>query len=213
MSGAMVQPESEASLIAQVRAGESEAFYDLVRPHERGIYMAALSIVRNDADAEEVAQEAILKAFKAIGRFREESKFSTWIIQIVMNEARLKLRRARRHLYESLDAPVAGDEEGDYIPCDFADWREIPSEALESARLRTALRKALTSIGSKYQQVIVLRDVEHLSIAETAKLLDISEAAVKTRLMRARLMMRDALAPGFDGAWKKGEPYQKVRSF
>jgi len=209
----MVQPESEASLIAQVRAGESEAFYDLVRPHERGIYMAALSIVRNDADAEEVAQEAILKAFKAIGRFREESKFSTWIIQIVMNEARLKLRRARRHLYESLDAPVAGDEEGDYIPCDFADWREIPSEALESARLRTALRKALTSIGSKYQQVIVLRDVEHLSIAETAKLLDISEAAVKTRLMRARLMMRDALAPGFDGAWKKGEPYQKVRSF
>jgi len=209
----MVQPESEASLIAQVRAGESEAFYDLVRPHERGIYMAALSIVRNDADAEEVAQEAILKAFKAIGRFREESKFSTWIIQIVMNEARLKLRRARRHLYESLDAPVAGDEEGDYIPCDFADWREIPSEALESARLRTALRKALTSIGSKYQQVIVLRDVEHLSIAETAKLLDISEAAVKTRRMRARLMMRDALAPGFDGAWKKGEPYQKVRSF
>jgi RNA polymerase sigma-70 factor (ECF subfamily) len=130
-----------------------------------------------------------------------------------MNEARLKLRRARRHLYESLDASVAGDEEGDYIPCDFADWREIPSEALENARLRTALRKALTSIGSKYQQVIVLRDVEHLSIAETANLLGISEAAVKTRLMRARLMMRDALAPGFDGAWKKGEPYQKVRPF
>jgi RNA polymerase sigma-70 factor (ECF subfamily) len=127
-----------------------------------------------------------------------------------MNEARLKLRKARRHLYESLDAPAAGDEEGDYIPCDFADWREIPSEALESARLRTALRKALAS---KYQQVIVLRDVEHLSIAETAKLLGISEAAVKTRLMRARLMMRDALAPGFDGAWKKGEPYQKVRPF
>ena len=161
----MVQPESEANLIARVRAGESEAFYDLVRPHERGIYMAALSIVRNDADAEEVVQEAILKAFKAIGRFREESKFSTWIVQIVMNEARLKLRRARRHLYESLDAPVAGDEEGDYSPCDFADWREIPSEALENARLRTALRKAFASIGPKYQQVIVLRDVEHLSIA------------------------------------------------
>lgn len=213
MSGAMVQPESEASLIARVRAGEPEAFYDLVRPHERGIYMAALSIVRNDADAEEVVQEAILKAFKAISRFREESKFSTWIVQIVMNEARLKLRRARRHLYESLDAPVAGDEEGDYSPCDFADWREIPSEALESARLRTALRKALISIGPKYQQVLVLRDVEHLSIAETAQTLGITDAAVKTRLMRARLMMRDALAPGFDGAWKKGEPYQKVRPF
>ncbi len=213
MSGEVVQSESEASLIARVRAGEPEAFYDLVRPHERGIYMAALSIVRNDADAEEVVQEAILKAFKAIGRFREESKFSTWIVQIVMNEARLKLRAARRHLYESLDTPVAGDEDGDYIPCDFADWREIPSEALESARLRTALRKAFASIGSKYQEVIVLRDVEHLSITETAKALNITEAAVKTRLMRARLMMRDALAPGFDGAWRKGEPYQKVRPF
>jgi RNA polymerase sigma-70 factor (ECF subfamily) len=213
MPDAMLQSESEASLIARVRAGDADAFYDLVRPYERGIYMAALSIVRNDADAEEVVQEAILKAFKAIDRFREESKFSTWIIQIVMNEARLKLRKARRHLYESLDAPASGGEEGDYIPCDFADWREIPSEALESARLRTALRKALASIGSKYQQVIVLRDVEHLSIAETAGLLKISEAAVKTRLMRARMMMRDALAPGFDGAWKKGEPYQKVRPF
>jgi RNA polymerase sigma-70 factor, ECF subfamily len=213
MSGAQVQPELEANLIARVRAGESEAFYDLVRPHERGIYMAALSIVRNDADAEEVVQEAILKAFKAIGRFREESKFSTWIVQIVMNEARLKLRRARRHLYESLDAPSAGDDEGDYIPCDFADWREIPSEALESARLRTALGKAFASIGPKYQQVIALRDVEQLSITETALALGITEAAVKTRLMRARMMMRDALAPGFDGAWKKGEPYHKVRPF
>ena len=212
MSDAMVQSESEAGLIARVRAGDTEAFYELVRPHERGIYLAALSIVRNDADAEEVVQEAILKAFKAIGRFRGESKFSTWIVQIVMNEARLKLRRARRHLYDSLDAPVAGDE-GDYIPCDFADWREIPSEALENSRLRTALKKAFATIGSKYQQVIVLRDVEHLSIEETANLLGISEAAVKTRLMRARLMMRDALAPGFDGAWKKGEPYQKVRPF
>ena len=209
----MVQPELEANLIARVRAGESEAFYDLVRPHERGIYMAALSIVRNEADAEEVVQEAILKAFKAIGRFREESKFSTWIIQIVMNEARLKLRRARRHLYESLDAPVPGDEEGDYVPCDFADWREIPSEALENARLRAALRKAFASLGPKYQQVIVLRDVEHLSITDTAQALGITEAAVKTRLMRARLMMRDAVGPGFDGAWKKGEPYHKVRPF
>jgi RNA polymerase sigma-70 factor (ECF subfamily) len=135
------------------------------------------------------------------------------MIQIVMNEARLKLRRARRHLYDSLDASVAGDEEGDYLPCDFADWREIPSEALENSRLRAALGKAFTTIGAKYQQVLVLRDVEQLSIQETAHLLGITEAAVKTRLMRARLMMRDALAPGFDGAWKKGEPYQKVRPF
>src|SRR3989475_4670114 len=93
MATARVQPESEAYLLELVRSGDHEAFYELVRPHERGIYLAALSIVNNDADAKEVVQEAILKAFKAIARFRAEAKFSTWIIQIAINEARMKLRR------------------------------------------------------------------------------------------------------------------------
>lgn len=211
MATAEIQLGSEATLIARVRSGDHEAFYDLVRPHERGIYLAALSIVHNDADAEEVIQETILKAFKAIGRFREEAKFSTWIFQIAINESRMKLRKDRRHLYDSLDEPVKGEEQGDYIPRDFADWREIPSEALENARLREALAKALASLSPKYRQVLVLRDIEHLNIAETAKVIGISEAAVKTRLLRARLQMRDALAPGFDGAWKKGREYEKVR--
>src|SRR5213593_3040950 len=112
---------SEFHLVERVRCGDHEAFYELVRPHERGIYLAALSIVNNDADAEEVAQEAILKAFKAIARFRAEAKFSTWIIQIAINEARMKLRKDRRHLYDSLDQPRKGEDEGDYIPRDFAD--------------------------------------------------------------------------------------------
>ena len=211
MATAKIQLGSEAALIARVRSGDHEAFYELVRPHERGIYLAALSIVHNDADAEEVIQETILKAFKAIGRFREEAKFSTWIFQIAINESRMKLRKDRRHLYDSLDEPVKGEEQGDYIPRDFADWREIPSEALENARLREALAKALASLSPKYRQVLVLRDIEHLNIAETAKVIGISEAAVKTRLLRARLQMRDALAPGFDGAWKKGREYEKVR--
>jgi RNA polymerase sigma-70 factor, ECF subfamily len=213
MSAATVTNASEAALIARVLNGEHEAFYDLVRPHERGIYLSALSILNNDADAEEVVQEAILKAFKAIGRFRGEAKFSTWIIQITMNEARMKLRKDRRHLYDSIDSPIKAEDEGDYIPRDFADWREIPSEALESARLRDALKKALDDLPAKYKQVLVLRDVEHLNIAETAQLIGITEASVKTRLLRARLMMRDALAPGFDGAWKKGREYEKVRPF
>jgi RNA polymerase sigma-70 factor (ECF subfamily) len=211
MATARVQPEAEAYLLELVRSGDHEAFYELVRPHERGIYLAALSIVNNDADAEEVVQEAILKAFKAIARFRAEAKFSTWIIQITINEARMRLRKDRRHLYDSLDQPMKGEDEGDYIPRDFADWREIPSEALENARLREAIKKGLASLPAKYRQVLVLRDIEHLNIAETAKLVGISEAAVKTRLLRARLMMRDALAPGFDGAWKKGREYEKVR--
>ena len=203
----------DADLIARVRNGEHDAFYDLVRPHERGLYLAALSIVNNAADAEEVVQEAILKAFKAIGQFRGEAKFSTWIIQIAINEARMKLRKDRRHLYESLDESRKGEDEGDYIPRDFADWREIPSEALESARLRQALRKALDSLSPKYRQVLILRDVQHLNIAETAELLGVNEGTVKTRLLRARLMMRDALAPGYDGAWRKGREYEKVRPF
>ena len=213
MATVRVQPETETELLERVRAGDHSAFYDLVRPHERGLYMAALSITNNDADAEEVVQEAILKAFKAIGRFRGESKFSTWIIQIAINEARMKLRKDRRHLYESIDEPRIGEDEGDYMPRDFADWREIPSEALESSRLREALRKAMASLPPKYRQVLVLRDMEHLNIAETAKVMNITEAAVKTRLLRARLMMRDALAPGYDGAWRKGLEYQKVRPF
>lgn len=211
MATARLQSESEAELVARVCGGEHDAFYELVRPYERGIYLTALSIVNNDADAEEVVQEAILKAFKAIGSFRAEAKFSTWMIQITMNEARMKLRKDRRQLYESLDQPKKGEDDGDYVPRDFADWREIPSEALENARLREGLKKGLASLSEKYRQVLILRDIEHLNIAETAKLVGISESAVKTRLLRARLMMRDALAPGFDGAWKKGRQYEKVR--
>ena len=132
----------EQVLIRRVQAGDAEAFYQLVRPYERAVFLAAVAIVKNDADAEEVAQEAILKAFKALARFRQEAKFSTWLIQIAINEAKMRLRKDRRHLYESIDQGQQNDD-GDYIPKDFADWREIPSQALERRELRDALAKAL----------------------------------------------------------------------
>src|SRR5258706_647643 len=113
---------SEAELIARVKRGDVEAFYEMVRPYERAVFLAALSLVKNDADAEEVAQEAILKAFKNLSRFRQEAKFSTWLIQISINEAKMKLRKDRRHLYESMEAGQP-KHEGDYIPKDFADYR------------------------------------------------------------------------------------------
>jgi RNA polymerase sigma-70 factor, ECF subfamily len=200
----------EVTLISRVLAGESDAFYDLIRPYERGIFYAALSILQNDADAEETCQEAILKAFKNLCHFRQEAKFSTWLTQIVINEARLRLRKDRRHMYESVDE-AQSDDEGDYIPRDFADWRDIPSECLEKQQLREALKKALASLKPKYREVFILRDVQQVNIADTAKLLGITEASVKTRLLRARLMMRDALAPGFDGSWAQGKDYSKVR--
>lgn len=210
-SGPISGPK-EMDLIRRVIGGEAEAFYELVHPYERAIFLAALALVKNEADAEEVAQEAILKAFKNLARFRQEAKFSTWLIQICINEAKMRLRKDRRHLYESLCERPQGDE-GYYIPKDFADWREIPSEALEHSELRQALAKALQSLPEMYRAVLILRDMEHLSISETARALEISEGNVKTRLCRARLQMRDALAPGFDGAWRQGRASEQVRPF
>ena len=201
----------EQGLIRRVRAGEAEAFYELVRPYERAVFLAALAIVKNEADAEEVAQEAVLKAFKALGRFRQESKFSTWLIQIAINEAKMKLRKDRRYLYESIEQGQQSDA-GDYIPRDFADWREIPSQALERRELREALRKALESLPDKYRTILILRDVNHLSITETAQVLGLSEANVKTRLSRARLQMRDALTGGFGGLLGHGSNTEKVQA-
>ena len=193
---------NEAQLIAGIKSGDAEAFYELVRPYERLLFVSALAFLKNDADAEEVAQEAVMKAFKNIAGFRQEAKFSTWLIQICINEAKLKLRKDHRHLYQSIEEGQQNDE-GDYIPKDFADWREIPSEALEQKELRGELRRAMDSLPEIYRSVLILRDVQHLSINETAKILSLSESNVKTRLLRARLQMRDALAPGFDGAWSR----------
>lgn len=201
---------AEHAIIQRVLGGEAECFYELIRPYERGIFYAALSILNNEADAEETCQEAILKAFKNLSYFRMEAKFSTWLTQIVINESRLRLRKDRRYMYESIDEGTP-DEESDYIPRDFADWRDIPCEALEKTQLREALKKALASLRPKYREVFILRDVQQMNIADTAKALGLSEASVKTRLLRARLMMRDALAPGFDGSWAQGKDYSKVR--
>jgi RNA polymerase sigma-70 factor (ECF subfamily) len=207
------QPNSasiERDLIRRVCDGDEEAFCELVRPCERSVYFAARSLLDNEADVEEATQEAMLKAFTHIRDFRGESKFSTWLVQITMNEARKKMRKAHRHLRESLDE-ARGDEEGDYRPVDFSDWREIPLEAAEREELREALNRALSALPLMYREVLICRDVQNLSVAETAEVLGISKANVRTRLLRARLRMRDALAPGFDGEWIRGRSYRKVR--
>jgi RNA polymerase sigma-70 factor (ECF subfamily) len=191
---------TESKFIERILRGENELFYQLVQPYERAVFIAATSILRNDADAEEIAQEAMLKAFKYLPRFRRESKFSTWLIQIAINEAKMRLRKDRRRLYESIDEGQS-TAEGDYIPTDFADWRQIPSDALEQSELRQALKKAIQSLAEKYRTVLILRDVQQMSIAETAQILGISEENVKTRTSRARLQLRDILAPGWGGAW------------
>jgi RNA polymerase sigma-70 factor, ECF subfamily len=147
-----------------------------------------------------VTQEAFLKALKGLPSFRGESKFRTWLIQITLNEARLRLRRCRAHLHESLDES-SGSEDGDYIPRDLADWREIPSEALARKELGQRIEQTLLSLKPIYREVLVLRDMERFNTEETSQILGISKDLVKTRLLRARLQMREQLAPGYDGNW------------
>jgi RNA polymerase sigma-70 factor (ECF subfamily) len=199
--------EPAQSLIARIRNGESSLFADLVKPYERRVYVTALALMRNEAEAQDVAQEAILKAFTHLHQFRGESRFSTWLIQITVNEARMRQRKLHADLFQPLsETRGEGDEEAAYAPRDFADWREIPSEALEKREFRAILAKALANLGQKYREVFLLRDVEHLSIEETANALSISIASVKTRLLRARLMLRDILAPAFaDGVFSRAQ--------
>jgi len=197
----------EQELISEVQRGHNELFYELVRPYERRVYAAALAILRNEADAEDVAQEAMLKALSHIRQFRAEARFSTWLIQITVNEALMRRRRERTAMTEGIDD--RRDEEGEYTPRDFADWREIPSEALERKEVRQKLAEALGSLDRKYREVFVLRDMEQLNIQETAEVLGISVASVKTRLLRARLMLRDLLAGGWSGGWFSRLPFEK----
>jgi RNA polymerase sigma-70 factor (ECF subfamily) len=197
----------EQELISQVQRGHAELFYELVRPYERRVYAAALAILRNESDAEDTVQEAMLKALANIRQFRAEARFSTWLIQITVNEALMRRRRERTRMTEAIEDNR--DEEGEYTPRDFADWREIPSEALERKEVRQRLAEALASLDRKYREVFVLRDMEQLNIQETAEALGISVASVKTRLLRARLMLRDLLAGGWERGWFSRLPFEK----
>jgi RNA polymerase sigma-70 factor, ECF subfamily len=191
--------EHEAALIGRIQSGERELFYELIRPYERRVFVIAFTILRNEADAEDAVQDAFLKAFKYLGQFRAESRFSTWLIQVAINEARLRQRKSHLEIMRRIEDQE--NEDGTYTPRDFADWREIPSEALERKEIRERLAAALGSLAQKYREVFVLRDVEHMSIEDTAQALGISAGAVKTRLLRARLMLRDLLATGLAGVW------------
>jgi len=197
----------ERDLISSVQGGEHELFYELVRPYERRVYAAALAILRNEHDAEDAAQEAMLKAFANIRQFRAEARFSTWLIQITVNEALMRRRRERTVPMEGLDH--RREDENEYAPRDFADWREIPSEALERKEVRQRLAEALGTLDRKYREVFMLRDMEHLNIQETAEALGITVASVKTRLLRARLMLRDLLAAGWEQGWFSRLPFEK----
>jgi len=188
-----VMNRSEPEMIAAILGGDIQLYHELIRPYERSVYVMALSYMKNESDAEDVAQDGIVRAFRKLSSFRAESKFSTWLISITINEARTRLRRQVLVRMESLDQ--LADEDKGLSPAFLRDWREIPSEAIERDEVRKLIQQAVDQLPDIYREVFLLRDVEELSINEAAEALKISIPSVKVRLHRARLMLQKQLAP------------------
>jgi RNA polymerase sigma-70 factor (ECF subfamily) len=184
----------EAGLIARILAGEKELFHELIGPYERMVYLTLFSIVKNETEAEDGAQEAVISAYRHLGSFRGDAKFSTWLTMIAINEGRKRLRKAKGRAEDSIDERIE-EQEGDYTPAPLTDWREIPLEALERKELREALRVAVAELPDIYRQVFALRDLEEMNIEETAEALGITTSTVKVRLHRARIMLQKRLVP------------------
>lgn len=183
-------------LIARFLSGERELLHDLIRPYERLYYRLAFSILRNEHDAEDTVQQAILDIYTHLDQLQDHARFKQWSMRIVQNSARQLWRKHRQNQYESIDEGF-DDPTGNppALPKNYADWRDLPNEAAEKNELRAALNKAIGTLPPLYRQILHLRDVEQLNLAETMLILGIGESAVKTRHHRARLMLREALAP------------------
>jgi RNA polymerase sigma-70 factor, ECF subfamily len=183
----------ESRMIASIVAGDAQLFHELIRPYERRVYAMALSFLRNEADAEDAAQETFLKAFRNLAGFRGDAKFGTWLVSIALNEARSRIRHRDALKMQSLDEP--DDEQGQPSPALLRDWKEIPSETLERKEVRDLLQKAVTALPLIYREVFQLRDIEQLNVSEAAAALGITTSSVKVRLHRARMMLQKRLAP------------------
>jgi RNA polymerase sigma-70 factor, ECF subfamily len=191
-------PEFEADCIRRILAGERQLFHDLIRPSERAIYFLLFSLLRNEAEAEDAAQETVIKVYLNLKNFRGDSQFRTWVLSIARNEGLGRLRKLGTRREDSLDAGT-DDQTGDYTPAILTSWREIPSEALERKELGALLKEAVDALPEIYRNVVLLRDIEEVDIRETAAALGITEGAVKVRLHRARALLQRNLAPRLKG--------------
>lgn len=187
----------DLALVEQARSGDTSAFYTLVRRYERSVYWTVFALLGNSADAEETTQEAFLKCFLNLAQFRGEAKFSTWLIQIAVNEAKQRLRKNPAGRYEPLERAHSGGDEEPPEPRDLADWRDNPEERYAEEELRRIVHRAVDSLPAPYRVVLVLRDLQQMSNEEVAAALGLSLPATKSRLLRARLQLREKLAPYF----------------
>ncbi len=196
MAESSVQPafSDESALVARAKAGDSGAFTELVKRYERRIFRLAKHITQNEEDAEDVLQDAFLKAYQHIDGFQEQSKFYTWLVRITVNEALMKLRKRKSGKIYSLDEAVDTGEET--VAREIAVW-DNPEQRYSQEELRAILQQAIDGLAPIFRTVFVLRDVEELSTEETAGALGISVPAVKSRLLRARLQLRDKLTRSF----------------
>jgi RNA polymerase sigma-70 factor (ECF subfamily) len=190
----------ESALVAQARAGDQNAFAELVNRYERKIYRLAKNITRNDEDAEDVLQDAFLKAYTHLDDFKGDSKFYTWIVRIAVNEALMRLRKRKTDRSVPLDEPVELGEET--VTREIAVWDDNPEQRYSQEEWRRILDEAVDTLKPDFRTVFVLRDIEELSTEETAETLGISVPAVKSRLLRARLALRETLTRQFK---RKGE--------
>jgi RNA polymerase sigma-70 factor, ECF subfamily len=191
-------PEFEAQCIRRILAGEKHLFHDLIRPCERAIYFLLMSLLRNEAEAEDAAQETAIKVFVNLRNFRGDSQFRTWVLSIARNEGLGRLRKQGTRREDSLDAEM-NEETGDYTPAILTSWKEVPSTALELKELGAVLRRAIDGLPEIYRNVVLLRDIEEMDVRETANALGITEGAVKVRLHRARALLQRVLAPQLKG--------------
>ncbi|MFL6463266.1 MAG: RNA polymerase sigma factor [Bryobacteraceae bacterium] len=190
----------ESALVARAKSGNMDAFSELVTHYERRVFRMAKQITQNDDDAEDVLQETFLKAYTHLDNFQGNSKFYTWLVRIAVNEALMKLRKRRSDKTVPLDEPINTGE--DEMVREIAVWDENPEESYSREELGTLLNEAIQSLKSAYRTVFILRDIEELSIEETAEALNLSISAVKSRLLRARLQLREKLTRQFK---KKGD--------
>ena len=185
----------ELTLVQAAKSGDVSAFEGLVRRYDRNVFRIAQHITQNREDAEDVVQDAFLKAYSNLAQFQGQSKFYTWLVRIAVNEALMKLRRRRPERTVSLDEEVKTEE--DSLPREVADWSPNPEQQYNQAELREILSKTIQGLPPGFRTVFVLRDVEGLSTEETADALDLSIPAVKSRLLRARLQLRERLSRYF----------------
>jgi RNA polymerase sigma-70 factor, ECF subfamily len=190
-----IEIDDEAAIVAQARLGDAKAFSELLRRYEGKIFRLALHITQNREDAEDFLQEAFLKAYEHLDQFQGQSKFYTWIVRIAVNQALMKLRKRKSDRSVSLDETIDTGE--DTVAREIAAWDENPEQQYSREEINEILSSAIDGLAPIYRAVFVLRDVDELSTEETAEALDLSIPAVKSRLLRARLQLRDKLTRYF----------------